>query len=217
MEVTRTNGNTDTNKIDLTNLREVHVYNEDGSIKETFWFPISPPPPIVIEDSSDTESEKEEEEQQLEKKDEEKEKEDEKAEAEEEREEEAEAEKEEEADDKEAEKEEEEPKETNKRRRDFMVNEPTPQRALRSNNIQSICEALQPAPTLTPEPTPSDLFPPLQLPAINSKLQMEIEMADALVKTSPMLAPVPTPLSPPTSPLPDLDLTMDIDDFDKKI
>ena len=71
MEVTGNNGSTgNNNKIDLTNVREVHVYNEDGSIKETFWFPLTPPPPIVIEDSSDTETEEEEEEQ--EKKDEEK-------------------------------------------------------------------------------------------------------------------------------------------------
>ena len=62
MEYTRNNGSTDANKIDLTNLREVPVFNDDGTVKETFYFPITPPPPIVIEDSSDTETEEEEEE-----------------------------------------------------------------------------------------------------------------------------------------------------------
>ena len=57
MEQHGNNNNTNTNnKIDLTNLREVPVFNDDGTVKETFYFPITPPPPIVIEYSSDTET-----------------------------------------------------------------------------------------------------------------------------------------------------------------
>jgi len=166
MENTGNNGSTDANKIDLTNVREVHVYREDGSIKETFWFPITPPPPIVIEDSSDTETEEEEEELQ-EKKEEEKEKEGEEEEEEEE----------EEADDKEAEEEEEEEEEeTNKRRRQFNVSEPTPKRAARLNANQSQTSMFQPAPSLT----------------------------------EPALEPALDTSAPPQSPLPELDVNMDI-------
>ena len=148
MENTNTNGSTDTNKIDLTNVREVHVYHEDGSIKETFWFPLTPPPPIVIEDSSDTETEEEEEEQK-EKKEKDKEEEKEKAAEAEEEEEEAEAEEEEE--------------DSNKRRR---IGEPAPLRADRSANERSHgLTPLQPAPSVTqqePEAA-NELDPPLDI------------------------------------------------------
>ena len=158
MENTGNNGSIDTNKIDLTNVREVHVYHEDGSIKETFWFPLTPPPPIVIEDSSDTESEKEEEEQQLEKKEEETEK----AVEPEEQEEEEEAEEEEEEEAGEAEDEEEE-EESNKRRR---IGEPAPLRADRSANERSHgLTPLLPAPSVTqqePEAA-NELDPPLDI------------------------------------------------------
>ena len=66
---------------------------------------------------------------------------------------------------------------------------------------------------MTPEPIPSDLFPPLELPKVSSKLQLQIELNNALASTSPVLAPVPINFSPPTSPLPWLDFTLDIVDF----
>ena len=194
------------------------MFNDDGTLKETFWFPITPPRPIVIEDSDETEDEREKEEEQ-EGGAEEPEEEEEATETAEKEEEEAEDEVTEEAKkaaEAKTETEAEEEDKDRKRRRDFNVNEPTPTCALRSKNMQSIQETLQPAPSLTPAPIPSDLFPPLELPAVNTKLQLEIEMTDALVKTSPMLPPVPTTLSPPPSPLSDLDLTMDMADFDKK-
>ena len=160
MEVTGNTGSTSTNnKIDLTNVREVHVYHEDGSIKETFWFPITPPPPIVIEDSSDTETEEEEEEEQA-KEAEEKEKEKTK-------------EGEEEAEQAEEEEEEEE-EESNKRQR---IGGPAPQRADRSaNNRSNDLTPLQPAPSMTAnaqeeEPQPSsEVGPPLDLHAPPSPL-----------------------------------------------
>ena len=189
MEITGNNGSTgNNNKIDLTNVREVHVYNEDGSIKETFWFPLTPPP-IVIEDSSDTETEEEEEEQ--EKKDEEKaeeaKEEEQKAEAkaeaekeeeEEEREEEAEAEKEAEEEEQEEEEEEEEEQE-NKRRR---IGGPAPLRVDRSTDNRSYdLTPLQPAPSMTQ-----------QEPEAGNELDPPLDIA-----------------SPP-SPLPELDVNMDI-------
>ena len=155
MEVTGNTGNTDANKIDLTNVREVHVYNEDGSIKETFWFPITPPRPIVIEDSSDTETEDEEgeEEEVADKKEE--------AEQQEEKEEKAD---EDEAEEAEKEKEEEEEEvQQNKRRR---IGEPAPVRADRSAYNRSYhLTALQPAPSITQqEPEPgNELDPPLDI------------------------------------------------------
>ena len=181
MEQHGNTGNTGTNnKIDLTNLREVHVYHEDGSIKETFWFPLTPPPPIVIEDSSDTETEDEEEEQQNKKEEEkEKEKEDKQEEAEQ-----AEAEKEEEEEEEEeeageAEEEEEEEEESNKRRR---IGEPAPLRADRSANERSHgLTPLQPAPSVT---------------------QQEPEAANELDP--------PLDIATPPSPLPTLDPDMDI-------
>ena len=236
MENTRSNNNTDANKIDLTNVREVLVYNEDGSIKETFWFPITPPPPIVIEDSSDTETEEEEEEQQLEKKEEAKEEQQEKkkekeeeekekaAETEEQeqeqaKEEEAKPEAQEGAEEQEEEeaKEEEEEEQDQKRRR---IGGPVPVRLQKSTDNRSVEHTpLQPAPTLTPAPIPSDLFPPPELAMVNSESGLEIELTNALAttSTSPVLEPVPTPMSPPTSPLPDTLFTMDIDDYDKKV
>ena len=190
MEQHGNNNNTSTNKIDLTNLREVPVFNDDGTIKETFYFPITPPPPIVIEDSSDTETEEEAEEEQQNKKDEEKEEaetedkqeeEAEKAEAEKEEEEEAED-KEEEEEEEEEEAEEEEEDQSNKRRR---IGGPAPQRADRSaNNRSHDLTPLQPAPSMTAnaqeEPQPSsEVGPPLDL-------------------------------NTPPSPLPELDPSMDI-------
>ena len=47
------------NSIDLVNTEEVNIFNDDGSVKETFIFPVASP--IVIMDSSDTETEEEEE------------------------------------------------------------------------------------------------------------------------------------------------------------
>ena len=47
------------NSIDLVNTEEVNIFNDDGSVKETFIFPVTSP--IVIMDSSDTETEEEEE------------------------------------------------------------------------------------------------------------------------------------------------------------
>ena len=204
MEQHGNTGNTGSNnKIDLTNVREVHVYHEDGSIKETFWFPITPPPPIVIEDSSDTETEEEEEEKQQEKKEEEKEKEDEAKEAEaeteaaaaeeeeeevqeaaeeEEEEEEEEAEKakeEEETEEAEEEEEEEEEEQENKRRR---IAEPAPVRVDRSADNRSYdLTPLQPAPSMT-----------RQEPEAGNELDPPLDIA-----------------SPP-SPLPELDVNMDI-------
>ena len=199
MEQHGNNNNTSTNKIDLTNLREVPVFNDDGTIKETFYFPITPPPPIVIEDSSDTETEEEAEEEQQNKKDEEKEeaekedkqeKEAEKAEAEkedgedeetEDKEEEEEVEEAEDDDDDEEEEEEEEDQ-SNKRRR---IGGPAPQRADRSaNNRSHDLTPLQPAPSMTAnaqdEAQPSrEVGPPLDL-------------------------------NTPPSPLPELDPSMDI-------
>jgi hypothetical protein len=183
MDSHSTNNNTGNNKIDLTNVREVHMFNEDGSIKETFWFPITPPPPIVIEDSSDTESEKEEEEeeqQEKEKKEEEKEKAAEPEEQEEEEEEEAEAEEEEEEEAGKAEDEEEEDEEeSNKRRR---IGEPAPLRADRSANERS-----------------HGLTPLLPAPSVT---QQEPEAANELDP--------PLDIATPPSPLPTLDPDMDI-------
>ena len=62
---TNTNTNTNDNKIYLTNMEEVNVYDEHGNVKETFHFPVIQRP-IVIEDLSDTETEEEEEEAQKE-------------------------------------------------------------------------------------------------------------------------------------------------------
>ena len=189
MEQHGNNNNTSTNKIDLTNLREVPVFNDDGTIKETFYFPITPPPPIVIEDSSDTETEEEAEEEQQNKKDEEKEEaetedkqeeEAEKAEAEKEEEEEAEDKEEEEEEEEEAEEEEED--QSNKRRR---IGGPAPQRADRSaNNRSHDLTPLQPAPSMTAN-------------------------AQDEAQPSSEVGP-PLDLNTPPSPLPELDPSMDI-------
>ena len=181
MEVTGNTNNTgNNNKIDLTNVREVHVYREDGSIKETFWFPISPPPPIVIEDSSDTETEDEEEEELQKKEEEEKEKAQEAE--EEEQEEEADKEKTDEAEaeaEEEEEEEDEEEEEEPKRRR---IGEPAPLRAVRcADNRSNNITPLNPAPSVSqeePEPD-NEVDPPLDT-------------------------------STPLSPLPELDPSMDI-------
>ena len=176
MEYTGNNGSTDANKIDLTNVREVHVYHEDGSIKETFWFPITPPPPIVIEDSSDTETEEEEEEELQKKEEEEKEKEQEKeekaeqAEAEEEGEEEEDAEEQEkEEEDEEEEEEEGGEEEANKRRR---IGGPAPVRADRSaDNRSNDLAPLNPAPSVTvQDESSSEVGPPLDMAAPPSPL-----------------------------------------------
>ena len=190
MEQHGNNNNTSTNKIDLTNLREVPVFNDDGTIKETFYFPITPPPPIVIEDSSDTETEEEAEEEQQNKKDEEKEEaetedkqeeEAEKAEAEKEEEEEAED-KEEEEEEEAEEAEEEEEDQSNKRRR---IGGPAPQRADRSaNNRSHDLTPLQPAPSMTAN-------------------------AQDEAQPSSEVGP-PLDLNTPPSPLPELDPSMDI-------
>ena len=97
----------------------------------------------------------------------------------------------------------------NKQRK--QISEPTPARADRAHDYRAhSVTSLKPAATMTPALKPSDLFPAPQLPAMNSKLQLEIEINIALETTSPVLESVEVYLSPQTSPLPVLDLTMDI-------
>ena len=97
----------------------------------------------------------------------------------------------------------------NKQRK--QISEPTPARADRAHDYRAhSVTSLKPAATMTPALKPSDLFPAPQLPAMSSKLQLEIEINIALETTSPVLESVEVYLSPQTSPLPVLDLTMDI-------
>ena len=146
----------------------VHVYREDGSIKETFWFPITPPPQIVIEDSSDTETEEEEEKTKEAEEGEEKEKEGEEEEEKEDKEKtEAEAaEEDEEAEEQEDEEEEQE----NKRRR---IGGPAPVRVDRSADNRSYdLTPLQPAPSITQQEPEAgnELDPPLDIASPPSPL-----------------------------------------------
>ena len=177
-----TNTNNNDNKIDLTNMEEVNLYDEHGNVKETFHFPVIQRP-IVIEDSSDTETEEEEEEEaekEAEKAEEEVEnnekdddEEEEEAEAEEE---ENEEEQEAEAEAEEEEEEEEEEEQSNKRLR---IGGPAPLRADRSaNNRSHDLTPLQPAPSITQQ--------------------------------EPALEPALDTTAPPQSPLPELDVNMDI-------
>ena len=87
----------------------------------------------------------------------------------------------------------------------------TPSRADRAHDHRTdSVTSLKPAATLAPAPIPSDLFPPPQLPNVESGLQFETEINIILATTSPVLEPIPISLSPPTSPLPELDFTIDI-------
>jgi len=133
---------------------KVNVFNEDGSVKETFWFPVSPKA-IIIEDSSDTETEEEKEDKPEEvvvgeKKEQEHEK----------------------ADQKE---EEETTQDKKKQRRVFHVDEPTPQRMTRSDLQPSNTPALQPVPSV-PEESPS-------IEALEASLLIELpDLTDADVE-----------------------------------
>ena len=178
---TNINTNTNENKIDLTNMEEVSIYDEHGNVKETFHFPVIQRP-IVIEDSSDTETEEEEEEaekeaekaeEEVENNEKDDDEEEEEAEAEEE---ENEEEQEAEAEAEEEEEEEEEEEQSNKRLR---IGGPAPLRADRSaNNRSHDLTPLQPAPSITQQ--------------------------------EPALEPALDTTAPPQSPLPHLDPDMDI-------
>ena len=220
MEVTGNTGNIDTNE--NMDFHVVVLMNDDGS-EEVFKFPKSPPQvpqpqpsttttmpplaPIVIEDSSDTESEAEEE--VLEKKKEEKKKEDKKEEEAEGKEEKDQA-KEAKAEEKEEAKEEEQEENKKKRTRitaPLFQLEPTPIRTDRSTNHRSLSHSLlQPAPTTTPAPIPSELFPPAELPKVDMDLQIMTDVENVLATPAPMSIE----LTCPRSPLPELDLTFDI-------
>ena len=143
-----------------TDSVKVNVFNEDGSVKETFWFPVSPKA-IIIEDSSDTETEEEKEDKPRgeikleevvvgEKKEQEQEK----------------------ADQKE---EEETTQDKKKQRRVFHVDEPTPQRMTRLDLQPSNIPALQPVPSV-PEESSS-------IEALEESLLVELpELTDADVE-----------------------------------
>ena len=157
---THTNTNTNGNKIYLTNMEEVNVYDEHGNVKETFHFPVIQRP-IVIEDSLDTETEEEEEEAE---------KEAEKAEEPKAAEEQQEAEGEEEEEE-EAQEAEEKEEEEHKRRR---IGEPAPSLANRcADNRSNDLAPLHPAPSITEnaqdEPT-TEVDPPLDITAPPSPL-----------------------------------------------
>ena len=102
-----------------------------------------------------------------------------------------------------------EDKEEPKVRRVFDVCEPTPQRISRSNPTRSNVPTLQPAPTTTPSPVPSDMFPPPQIPTVQEELQLITDLHEILA--TPALIPIA--LSCPSSPLPEIDFTMDIIEF----
>ena len=182
--------NNNDNAIDLVNTEQVNILDENGVVTETFHFPIIPRV-IVVEDLSDTETEKEQEKEGVEGENVAS------TQAEVEKAEEAKAKEEAEA----------------VKRRVFIVGEPTPARSRSPIDSNSNFSRLQPTPTMTPAPIPSDLFPLLELPKVSSKLQLEIELNNAMASTSPVLAPVLINLSPPTSPLPLLDFSLDIVDF----
>jgi len=126
--------------INLVNTEEVNIFNDDGSVKETFIFPVTSP--IVIMDSSDTETEEEEE------NDNEKEAQGDHQAAEEV------------AERKEAEQQQAEQTATPEEATAAVLTrrtqvtapawivEPTPQRAVRLNNNQSMTASLQPAPSI---------------------------------------------------------------------
>ena len=185
--------NNNDNAIDLVNTEQVNILDENGVVTETFHFPVIPRV-IVVEDLSDTETEKEQEKEGVEGEEGENVA---STQAEVEKAEEAKAKEEAEA----------------VKRRVFIVSEPTPARSRSPIDSNSNFSRLQPTPTMTPAPIPSDLFPLLELPKVSSKLQLEIELNNAMASTSPVLAPVLINLSPPTSPLPLLDFSLDIVDF----
>ena len=85
----------------------------------------------------------------------------------------------------------------------------TPTRADRAHEHHTdAVTSLQPAATLTPKPIPSDMFPPPQLPKVQSNLQLETELNMILATTSPVIPPLLITISRPTSPLPEHDLTI---------
>ena len=199
--------NNNDNAIDLVNTEQVNILDENGVVTETFHFPVIPRV-IVVEDLSDTETEKEQEKEEVEEEQAREEEEDEENVASTQ----AEVEKAEEAKEAQYEKKAKEEAEAVKQRV-FIVSEPTPARSRSPIDSNSNFSRLQPTPTMTPAPIPSDLFPLLELPKVSSKLQLEIELNNAMASTSPVLAPVLINLSPPTSPLPLLDFSLDIVDF----
>ena len=152
-----------------TDSVKVNVFNEDGSVKETFWFPVSPKA-IIIEDSSDTETEEEKEDKPRgeikleevvvgEKKEQEQEKADQK----------------EEVGEMTEEEEEETTQDKKKQRRVFHVDEPTPQRMTRLDLQPSNIPALQPVPSV-PEESSS-------IEALEESLLIELpELTDADVE-----------------------------------
>ena len=153
-----------------TDSVKVNVFNEDGSVKETFWFPVSPKA-IIIEDSSDTETEQEKEDKPRgeikleevvvgEKKEQEQEKADQKEEV---------------GEMTEEEEEEETTQDKKKQRRVFHVDEPTPQRMTRLDLQPSNIPALQPVPSV-PEESSS-------IEALEESLLVELpELTDADVE-----------------------------------
>jgi len=147
-----------------TDSVKVNVFNEDGSVKETFWFPVSPKA-IIIEDSSDTETEEEKEDKPEEvvvgeKKEQEQEKADQKEEV---------------GEMTEEEEEEETTQDKKKQRRVFHVDEPTPQRMTRLDLQPSNIPALQPVPSV-PEESSS-------IEALEESLLIELpELTDADVE-----------------------------------
>ena len=89
------------------------------------------------------------------------------------------------------------------------VQQVTPTRANRAHEHHTdAVTSLTPAATLTPKPIPSDMFPPPQLPKVQSNLQLETELNMVLATTSPVISPLLITISRPTSPLPELDLTI---------
>ena len=145
-----------------TNTQRVDLLNKDGSV-ETFYFPITPPH-VVIADNSETETEEEKDEEPEEVEEQEKE--------------EANAEVQVEAEITAEDQDDEEAKQSKKRRRDFNVSEPTPQRISRTNTIQSNLEPLQP---VSETPSIEELEESLQhdLPDL-TEADLEFMMSDTM-------------------------------------
>ena len=89
---------------------------------------------------------------------------------------------------------------------------PTPKRLAKRNDGQSVTVDLKPAPSLTPAPLPSDLFPQSQLPELNIKMQLLTDVDVAM--NTPAQATVL--LSSPPSPLPDFQADLDIETIMKE-
>ena len=145
-----------------TNTQRVDLLNKDGSV-ETFYFPITPPH-VVIADNSETETEEEKDEEPEEVEEQEKE--------------EANAEVQVEAEVTAEDQDDDEAKQSKKRRRDFNVSEPTPQRISRTNTIQSNLEPLQP---VSETPSIEELEESLQhdLPDL-TEADLEFMMSDTM-------------------------------------